>query len=169
MKYFAYGSNMSLARLQQRVPSARRVGTYFLAKHRLLFHKAGIDGSAKCDAHWTGKARHAVAGSLFELAPEQRRLLDQAEGVGFGYEIKEVAVQDARGTIEPAFLYYATRIEPSLLPYSWYKEHVLIGAREAGLPGRYIDEIVAVESREDPDRLRDTRERAIHLLADTSL
>ncbi|TNF88372.1 MAG: gamma-glutamylcyclotransferase, partial [Gammaproteobacteria bacterium] len=39
--YFAYGSNMSPARLQARVPSARPLGVYRLKGHRLSFHKRG--------------------------------------------------------------------------------------------------------------------------------
>ncbi len=48
MKYFAYGSNMSLARLKGRVPSAKRLGMFCLRNHQLAFHKISKkDGSAK--------------------------------------------------------------------------------------------------------------------------
>lgn len=53
MKYFAYGSNMSLLRLWQRVPSAVRIGVFTLQGHQLRFHKLGKDGSGKCDAYQT--------------------------------------------------------------------------------------------------------------------
>ena len=43
MKYFAYGSNMSFARLQARVPSARSLGCYALRQHDLRFHKSGLE------------------------------------------------------------------------------------------------------------------------------
>jgi hypothetical protein len=35
---------------------------------------------------------------------------------------------------------------------------VLVGAREHGLPGLYVDEIAAVASISDPDRERSRRE-----------
>ena len=45
MKYFAYGSNMSLARLQERVPSARKLEIVTLKNHQLRFNMSGTDGS----------------------------------------------------------------------------------------------------------------------------
>ena len=39
VKYFAYGSNMSLVRLRERVPSAERLGVFILAEYQLRFHK----------------------------------------------------------------------------------------------------------------------------------
>jgi hypothetical protein len=73
MKYFAYGSNMSLARLQARTPSARRLGTAVLESHDLRFHKAGKDGSGKCDVVHTGGAE-CVYGVLYEIDAERDRL-----------------------------------------------------------------------------------------------
>ncbi len=64
MKYFAYGSNMSISRLRERVPSAVRLGIFFLEGHRLCFHKASEDGSAKCDAYQTNNPNDEVIGAL---------------------------------------------------------------------------------------------------------
>ena len=86
MKYFAYGSNMSLARLQQRTPEVRRLSSCVLPGHSLRFHKAGRDGSGKCDAFLTGNPRDRVMGALFELCPEQKPDLDRVEGLGRGYD-----------------------------------------------------------------------------------
>jgi len=43
MKYFAYGSNMSLLRLRARVPSAERIGMFTLVEHALRFHTNGFE------------------------------------------------------------------------------------------------------------------------------
>ena len=48
------------------------------------------------------------------------------------------------------------------MPYSWYKNHVLIGAIESSLPKEYIDRIRSVESLDDLDKNRDALQRAIH-------
>ena len=45
MRYFAYGSNMSIARLSERAPSAEVIGVARLRSHVLRFHKVGTDGS----------------------------------------------------------------------------------------------------------------------------
>jgi hypothetical protein len=163
MLYFSYGSNMSYRRLSQRTPSAEFVCVATLSHHRLRFHKTGRDRSAKCDALFTGKAEDVVFGVVFRIAPAERRHLDHAEGLGQGYEAKKVALISAAREPVEAFTYYATAIDPSLLPYHWYKQHVLIGCRENRLPPAYVDQIASIASIEDPDTERALREMSIHL------
>lgn len=162
MKYFAYGSNMSLKRLQQRVPSAHPLGTYLLDEHELRFHKFSKDGSGKCDAFYTGDNSYVVMGVLYEIHESEKAALDKAEGLGWGYEGKVVSVSSAEGKIITAVTYLATRIEKSLLPYTWYKKHVLVGAREANLPSEYIAGIEAIDALKDPDQKREVEQYAIH-------
>ncbi|WP_372987826.1 gamma-glutamylcyclotransferase family protein [Marinobacter sp.] len=159
MKYFAYGSNMSLPRLKARVPSAERIGMFVLVEHSLRFHKfSRKDGSAKCDALFTGNPDDYIIGALFEIPACEKGPLDNAEGLGFGYEEKRVTVTDVQGYSLEAYTYYATDTDPSLRPYSWYLYHVIYGAREIGVPDDYLNAVLATKSREDPDRERDARE-----------
>lgn len=162
VKYFAYGSNMSLPRLRERVPSAKRIGLFTLAGHSLRFHKVSTDGSGKCDALFTGNPDDSVIGALFEISGSEKDALDRVEGLGHGYESKTVSLSDSQGNIFEAFTYYATNTDPSLLPYSWYLYHVIYGAKETGVSVSYLAHIEATESIEDPDRERDVRERAIY-------
>ncbi|PSJ44476.1 gamma-glutamylcyclotransferase [Zobellella endophytica] len=162
MHYFAYGSNMSLARLCARVPGARPLGRFRLAGHRLCFHKVGRDGSGKCDAAETGNPADGVHGVVFALPPGGKARLDEVEGRGQGYGDKWVWVEDAGGRRWRAFTYYATRRDPGLRPYCWYLHHVLVGAREAALPADYIGALEAVACRPDPDPGRNAEEGAIY-------
>jgi hypothetical protein len=68
----------------------------------------------------------------------------------------------ALGNSVDAFTYCATSTDPSLLPHSWYLNHVIVGAKETGVPADYLEAIAATRSQEDPDRKRDARERAIY-------
>ncbi len=162
MKYFAYGSNMSLARLRERAPNARRLGSYTLRGHVLCFHKVGTDGSGKCDAFYTKDANDVVLGALFEVDASEKIHLDQVEELGFGYEQKDVLLEDEIGRQVKASIYYATDIDASLKPYSWYKKHVLFGAMESALPNSYLEKISVIECVQDPDGKRDKQQRAIH-------
>lgn len=162
MYYFAYGSNMSLARLRARVPSASRVGLYQLYEHELRFHKDGWDHSAKCDALFTGNRQHLVYGALFSIEPTDKPALDQAEGLGCGYEVKMVTVCNDNGQSVEAYTYFATHIDKSLQPYSWYLNHVLIGAREIQVPEWYLQQLAATPSIADPDPDRELAQRAIY-------
>jgi len=162
INYFAYGSNMSLARINARVDSAIKLGNFILPHHELRFHKSGRDGSAKCDAFYTGEKHHRVAGVLFRISLHDKQVLDGYEGLGAGYEDKEVTVLSSLGEQHRAILYYATDIDPTLSPYDWYKEHVLTGAHDAGLPTEYIERIAGISALPDPDRLRAEKQRAIY-------
>ncbi|MEE2023518.1 gamma-glutamylcyclotransferase family protein [Alkalimonas mucilaginosa] len=162
MLYFAYGSNLSLARLRQRVPSAERLGVYRLPGYQLRFHKASTDGSAKCDAFFTGDSSHQVFGAVYKMDPAERPVLDQAESLGTGYNAKQVWVQHSDGHSLEALIYYAIRIRDDVIPYDWYKHHVLVGAQEVQLPGYYLQSIEAVMAVPDPDCRRAAQEWAIH-------
>lgn len=160
INYFAYGSNMSVTRLKKRVPGASAMGVYYLDGHDLRFHKTGQDNSAKCDAFYTGEGR--VYGVLFEIDSVEKPELDRAEGLGVGYGEKIVDIQNESGDSVEAITYYALQISDALRPYSWYLNHVVIGAREAGLSSDYLLSIESVKSVDDPDTARDARERMIH-------
>jgi len=168
MYYFAYGSNMSCRRLQARVLSARKLAVGLLPAHELMFHKIGKDGSAKCDIRVCEDRRDNrevyVYGVVFEIDPAHKRALDRIEGLGDGYEEKTVTIVLPNGSSVTAFTYFATHTDASLRPLDWYRDHVLIGARENGLPADYIRAIELQATREDPDRQRRENELAIYRL-----
>jgi hypothetical protein len=135
-----------------------------LTHHELRFHKiSNKDGSAKCDIFETGKQSQIVMGVVFDIPESEKPLLDKAEGLGNGYETKDVAVELHNSIIVEAYTYYATHIDPSLRPFDWYKQHVLAGAFEHGLPEDYVRAIHAIESIDDPDDTRHQNELAIYL------
>jgi hypothetical protein len=160
--YFAYGSNMSLARLRQRVPSANKLGVFNLLGHELRFDMEGCDSSGKCNAFYTGECCDAVIGTLFTMAVDDKPALDQAEGLGVGYGDKVVTVTNAAGESFEAITYYALIIKANNPPYDWYLNHVLIGAAETGLPVNYIAKIEAVITKTDRDEERAALQWAVH-------
>lgn len=157
---FAYGSNMAMRRLRERTASARPVGIGRLADHRLMWHKSGQDGSAKCDIHATPGSDDQVWGVLFEIALSEKPRLDVAEGLGRGYRQKTVDVLTADGVVQ-ALAYYATDIDTGLLPYDWYLAFVLAGALEHGLPAAYVQELRLRAVIADPDLARRQQNQAL--------
>jgi gamma-glutamylcyclotransferase len=160
LKYFAYGSNMSSMRLKARVPSAAVIGTGVLRGHRLVFHKVSNDGSGKCDV--TESESDDVMGVLYEINEIEKLALDRVEGLNHGYDEKAVNVQLASGEVVSAVTYFATNTDPGLRPYTWYKRHVLEGAREAKLPSDYTSEIEKISAIEDSNKLREASELAVY-------
>ena len=163
MQYFAYGSNLLLARLHECTPSATRLGRGRLSTHRLRGHKCGVvDGSGKCDAFQTGDSAALVWGALFEIDETERVGLDDAEGLGRGYRTTEVSLETAAGP-ETAFTYVATpdAIDGSLTPFDWYRDFVVAGAYESGQPAGYIDALTSVTAREDRNHRRAAHHRRL--------
>jgi carbon-monoxide dehydrogenase small subunit len=151
-RYFAYGSNMWTERLRNRVSSARPCGVATLTGYSIRFHKRSTcDHSGKCNIIRTASPDDQVTGVVFEIDRQQKHLLDQAEG---GYQ--DVFLDDLN-----AFLYLAKAdsIDENLVPYSWYKDFVIAGARENGLPEEYIQRIMDQEAVEDPDQERSRQKR----------
>jgi len=162
VKYFAYGSNMSLLRLKERVPSAKKLEIVTLTKHQLRFNMRGDDDSGKCDSFETNNKEDRVIGSLFEIDEREKDALDRAESLGDGYDEKVVFVQNNSGEVFEALTYYAIKIDTSLQPYSWYLNHVIIGAKETNVPAEYLAIIEAVKCIEDPDLNRDAKQRSMY-------
>ncbi len=145
--YFAYGSNMSSRRLRARVPEARAIEPAHLPGRLLALNKRGRDGSAKANLVDAPDAR--VWGVLYELAVVDWERLDPYEG---GYERVRVEVVRAGGGIVEAGAYVSTRITPEPVVYDWYRELLLEGAREHGLPDDYQALLAALPTRPDPRR-----------------
>jgi hypothetical protein len=153
---------MSLVRLKARTPSAVRLGTFILNEHQLCFHKASDDGSGKCDVINTKCSDDKVIGAIFEIDEKEKVHLDRAEGLGYGYDEKEVTVHNECGESLEAFIYYAIKIDPSLKPYSWYLNHVVIGAKEIAVAPHYLKQLESTQTTEDPDKERDAKQREIY-------
>ena len=161
MIYFSYGSNMSINRLQARIDGVSKLGIAILRNHDLRFHKVGKDGSSKCDVYEVNNTEYFVIGVVYKIIPSERPKLDKIEGLGHGYEEKQIAV-DMDGEMVEAFTYYANKIDVNLKPLYWYKEHVLKGARENQFPEEYIRKIEMIESIDDHNKERHDRELAIY-------
>lgn len=148
IRYFAYGSNLHPVRLQERVPSARTIGVVELPGYRLAFHKRGADGSGKCLLYRGAGRGHRVLGVLFEFEAYQKIVLDRVEGDGYAAHPVQCRIN---GVTYEAYTYLAqaTQVDPSRVPYHWYKDLVLAGARYHRFPEDYVAAIQAVPSRQD--------------------
>ena len=163
IKYFAYGSNMSSKRLRDRVKSAEPKERAILRCHRLEFHKKGKDKSGKCDIVLSSAA-DAVWGRVYHINCKEKETLDCFEGLGRGYFEKYVTVELDCGSTVQAVTYYANpkKTKHGLKPYTWYKRHVLKGAKEAHLPPEYIKRIKAIYAKEDCCKEREAKELKIY-------
>ncbi len=151
MLYFAYGSNLLTARLQERVPSAKAVATGYIKQHHLVMNKVGKDGSGKANIQPHPEQR--VYGVVYRMDPAQQGALDQAESLGVGYEHHWVKVHLASGA-QDILTYRAIQLASGLQPYRWYLGLILAGATAHKLPPAYIATLAAIPALTDSDSKR---------------
>jgi hypothetical protein len=136
LHYFAFGGNLSDARLRQRAPSARALGAARLAGFRLCLDKLASDGSGKLNL--ARDAAASVWGVVFRIAPAELAALD---GFELGYVQTLVSVR-LRGVVPlEARTYLSEQHAPGLRAQPWYKELIVAGAREHGLPAEWIEQL----------------------------
>lgn len=156
--HFAYGSNISLARLRARCPSAVPLAVGLVRCRQLRFHKVGRDGTGKADAFMTGNPADIVRGVIYRCAVDDKHELDRCECLGDGYEevIVDVQIGDQ---VWKTFLYEAMphRIDTEILPAAWYHNHIIAGAREHAFPEAYQKMIAGFRTLDDLANPAETR------------
>ncbi len=166
MKYFAYGSNMLTRRLthSSRAPSAVARGVATISRFAVRFHKVGADGSGKCTLVESDEESAVAYGVLYELADSDGDRLDRVEGVHTG-GYSRCSVQprflDGRTTDAVTYVAGARHIDAARVPFDWYRDLVVAGAVEHGLPPSYVEELAQTPAVSDPDRARAERARGL--------
>jgi len=150
MKIFAYGSNMSLNRLKNRVPSAVKISNGFVEGLSLECSKVSKDCSGKATVIKTDNKDDLVWGVLFEIDEKEKPQLDRAEGLNFGYDESIIEVNDGK-EFHKAQIYIANdkSIDEELKPYNWYKAFITEGAKENRLPIDYVRKLESLNSEKD--------------------
>ena len=135
---------MLTVKLKCRCSSVDIIGVYWTKEYNLKFHKKSIDGSGKGNMAPANGGTGELYGIVFTINKDDEQRLDEAEGYGHGYKKTEIEVIPYEKTKKPllAWAYYAETayIDDNLKPYRWYKTQTLLGAKEHGLPPRYIEE-----------------------------
>jgi hypothetical protein len=162
LNYFAFGSNLSSARLLQRIPDASVHSVATLTRHQLCWRKNDRGQSGKCDIDFTDHPDDIVYGVIYLMTHAEKLELDVYETAGFGYDHKHIEVTTIDGETIEAFTYYALDIDHDQQPFHWYKEHVVRGAEEHDFPGHYVEHIRATPSIDDHDSQRHHRELSIY-------
>lgn len=160
--YFAYGSNLCVERILARTPQATVAARGWVDGFQLVFHKRSRDGSGKADAFFTGSSEDRVWGAVYWLAASEKPIMDRYEGLGVDYEQRVVEVQTEVGSSLSAWVYTAhpATLDASARPYGWYKNFVVTGAAQHGLPADYCERLATVTELVDPNQRRDRKERA---------
>lgn len=160
--YFAYGSNLLSARLATRCPSAAFVGLAGAPDHTTAFDVRATDGSTKLGLRrCLGTIAH---GAVWSIAEDDRPGLAAAEGLNY-VEVDDFAVIGGSGEPLPVVTWLPKRPAEAGRPWTWYRDLVIAGAEECGLPEATIAAFETTDADEDPVVDRATRLVAMAALA----
>jgi len=168
IKYFAYGDKMFSPQLRSIVSSVRVIGVAKIAGYKLFFHSRGIeDPSGKCNILPVKDIASEVFGVLYEIPMQDRYLLDKAEGLGnYNQEVRlkvypfyhNTDIEQAEGIAAFTYIAHKDNIFEDLVPFTWYKEMVICGAREHHVPMEYIHHLEQYAAAIDPNVHRATKQ-----------
>lgn len=126
---FTYGSNLDAARMAERCPSATGRRAARLLDHRLVFDKIALDRDGTGYANAVVAKGEVVEGGLYEISRDDLLRLDRFEGHPHHYSRRLMAVVEADGERNVAWVYFATPDfrATSLVPRPEYVAHLLAG------------------------------------------
>ena len=132
-RYFAYGSNLSLAQMARRCRSSRAVGPAQLVGWKFRIMTRGF-------ATVVPAAGAMVRGLLWNLTPRDETALDDYEGIALGhYEKRILPIVGAVGV--PRAMVYVSTLSEAGRPAGDYMERVYNAARDLGFPADYLAEL----------------------------
>lgn len=141
MYYFAYGSNMSRARLEDRLLKVDDLGMAVLTGYKIAFNKlSSLDGSGKTNI--VSAENENVVGVVFDLTEEQFELLDQSER-GYTKAAVNVALNEEVVSVHTYFA-NENRIDNNLQPTQAYRKYLIDGAKEHNFPSEYVEMLESV-------------------------
>ncbi len=133
--YFAYGSNMLPERFLERVKKYHTAFQAVLPKHKFIYNKKSIDGTAKANIEPNNGAE--VHGVCFEIDGDDFDILQKCED---GYDRRNVTITTDKGNETKAVTYISSSTDALLVAANEYKGLVLKGAKHWGLNESYISE-----------------------------
>jgi gamma-glutamylcyclotransferase (GGCT)/AIG2-like uncharacterized protein YtfP len=140
---FAYGALLEQRRMRRLCPGARFIGTARLADHALAFtrysraEKGGVADVVEALGESVWDVLYEIDGSCLDA-------LDRYEEAPRAYRRDTRTVVGLDGVELEALVYVANRTG-DFAPSRMYRELILRGARERGLPEEYLRAIEAVK------------------------
>ncbi len=140
IKYFAYGSNLSLDQMKKRCPGHKLIGRARLAGYRIgfTFYSPGWNcGTADIIKDESAE----VWGLLYTITVKDLKSLDDYEGVPTAYRRLRVTVEAESGPVEDVVTYEVVTKQDFVRPSFEYMSIILSAARAYGFPDSYLNRL----------------------------
>jgi cation transport regulator ChaC len=141
----AYGSNMSLSRIAQRVGKVKSIVKGNVEQFRLAFNKCAANGAETfANLIFTGEEESCPV-VAYRLTEEQIEQLDIHEGVPQHYRRSTVwfTPEEGESILAETYLASMDKLIKDVIPGGKYLKHIYTGYKEHGLDHKYLDSILA--------------------------
>jgi type I restriction enzyme, S subunit len=144
--YFAYGSNLDIEQQLERTSSAQLKGVATLQDYKVVTNKISKKYPGFGMANLQQSEDESVWGAIYEITEEDMLKLDKNEK---GYNRQRIEVVTEQGNNIEVVTYISNLTDNTLVAREPYKETILRGARNQGLPEDYIDLLDRLPSKPD--------------------
>ena len=147
--YFAYGSNMNSARVENRNMKFVSAQSGQLVDYQLAFNKRSTKYPGVAAANVIARPGSMTEGVLYQLTnPNQIEMMDPYEGYPIRYDRLELPIIVDGGVCD-GWVYTANsdHVQEGLRPAGWYLDHLLAGRQY--LSNDYYQKLTQVECRPD--------------------
>ena len=132
-----------------RIPSAQSIGIGKLVNKKMVLNKKGADGSGK--ANIVDFDGFDTWGVLYEVNENDLLSLDNFEN---GYSRVSLQAQIYDNPFLDVDVYISSELTGNLFAQEWYKEIIILGAKEHNLPENYITYLSNLPSKNEKLNLK---------------
>lgn len=149
IKYFSYGSNMSLAQTRERLGRVPARVVAELPEYALAFNKPMYHDHTHAYANVVPAAGNYVLGVLYDCTEADMASLDVVEGVAAGHYGRQRVTVEVGGQSVDATVYVgcADRVGNVLPTTDEYLHSILAGARDNDFPDHEVARILQAAGR----------------------
>jgi hypothetical protein len=123
--YFAYGSNLDVAQMEQRCHSPALMRIAYLPHHRFVFAGTSPNRENMGVGSLRAAANQQLAGVIWSITDADLKELDAREGFPSRYQREHLTVVDLQGLRHQAFVYFKSKDVPLNPPCQAYLLQVL--------------------------------------------
>ena len=135
--YFAYASNLDKKQMKKRCPGYEFKGTAYLPGYTIAFTRCSDKRHGGVADVVKSFNDEVVWGAVYDLSDEDIARLDYCERYPNAYRKEMVRVVTPENNRLEVFTYVANK-QGIFLPHKKYREQIISGAENVGLPSEYI-------------------------------
>ena len=141
MYYAAYGSNLNFEQMAVRCPKSKFIKTGFVYGYKLYFN-------IHADIIYTGNPNDKVPVGIWDIHPDDWRMLDRYEGCPKYYTRDTIRVYDGKETIKCIVYLMNNKTFDVAFPDMYYLDIIAWGYEDCGLDKSYLQDALLYTAKQ---------------------